>query len=69
MGVIAGIPRGGAPSLADQDYVGLFEQPTVPTTIQVPNGKWGWWRDTSVGTLYLVFNFGGTVHGVETTAF
>ena len=50
-------------------YAGHFEQPTVPNTIQIPDGWWGFWWNTTTSELRQVRNRGGTMYGVELTAF
>lgn len=47
------------------DYVGKFEQGTKPTIVQIPDGKWGFWWDTSLSEMWQVRNRGGTMYAVE----
>jgi len=56
---------GSAASLADQDYVGRFEQPIPVTTTEIPTNKWGWWWDTVNSVLLQVRNRGGNLYAVE----
>ena len=52
----------------DVDYAGSFElAPAGPSTGDIPDGKWGWWWDTTNNQLWLVRNRGGTLHYVEAT--
>jgi len=48
-------------------YAGSFEQPTPPTVLQIPDGKWGFWFDTDDGSMILVRNRGNFMFGVEAT--
>lgn len=50
-------------------YAGHFEQAFKPTPAQIPDGWWGFWWDTSTSELWQVRNRGGTMYGVELTAF
>lgn len=49
------------------DYSGFFDQATVPTAVQIPTTKWGWWYDTVHAKQYLVRNRGGAMFIVELT--
>ena len=52
----------------DVDYAGTFELANPgPGTGDIPDGKWGWWYDTTNSQLWLVRNRGGTLHYVEAT--
>jgi len=50
-------------------YAGSFEQPAKPNTTQIPDGWWGYWWDTVRSELWHIRNRGGTMYGVELTAF
>ena len=50
-------------------YAGHFEQNSVPNVVQIPDGWWGYWWDTVKLELWQVRNRGGTMYGVELTAF
>lgn len=50
------------------DYAGYFEQATQPTTVQIPNGTWGYWFDTDHVTMWLLRNKSNVLYGVQMTA-
>jgi len=50
-------------------YAGSFEQPAKPNVVQIPDGWWGYWWDTVRSELWHIRNRGGTMYGVELTAF
>lgn len=44
-----------------------LEQPTPPTSLQLPDGFWLFWYDTSTNQLFLVRRRGSDLHQVELT--
>jgi hypothetical protein len=46
-------------------YAGSFEQPVVPTVLQIPDGWWGWWYNNVTAEMWLVRNRAGVMWRVE----
>ena len=52
----------------NDDYKGKFEQASAPTVEQIPDGKWGWWWNTTDSLMIQDRNRGGTMYGAECSA-
>jgi hypothetical protein len=64
--LVGGITNANWVEAVASDYAGKFETASIGTG-DIPNGKWGWWWQTTTSELWLVRNRSNVLYYVEAT--
>jgi hypothetical protein len=50
-------------------YAGSFDQPDIPSPLQILDGQWGFWFDTDTSQMFMVRNRLDVMYVVELGSF